>query len=145
MTTSGAKARAQRRLLAVAAARACVGTPFLHQGRNYDSGLDCVGLIVVAAQALGLSVPHRADYGRQPEQARLVQEMAMSGLVPTAVADRTPGDILVFQVGRYPRHLALMSDKGMIHAWAQTGRVVEHGLAEDWLSRLVSVFRFPGC
>ena len=37
----------------IAAARACIGTPFHHQGRRPGAGLDCIGLIVIALRAAG--------------------------------------------------------------------------------------------
>lgn len=133
-----------RQALAVAAARACLGTPFRHQGRQAPNGLDCVGLLLVAAQALGLSVPSIADYGRLPDRARLPQDLVRAGLRPVPQADRRPADVLLFSVGRWPRHVGLATPIGLIHAWAQVGRVVEHRLSRDWQDRLVTVYRFPG-
>ncbi|MBK8745664.1 MAG: peptidase P60, partial [Propionivibrio sp.] len=37
----------------LAAARACIGTPFVHQGRIPGLALDCAGLVVAVAQAIG--------------------------------------------------------------------------------------------
>ena len=51
----------------IASARACIGTPFHHQGRAIGIGLDCIGLIVVALTAAGFSVRDRSDYGRRPD------------------------------------------------------------------------------
>jgi cell wall-associated NlpC family hydrolase len=37
----------------IAAARACLGTPFRHQGRLPGIGLDCAGVALHVAQAVG--------------------------------------------------------------------------------------------
>ena len=37
----------------IAAARACLGTPFHHQGRMPGVGLDCIGLVIVALARCG--------------------------------------------------------------------------------------------
>ncbi|MGF1607509.1 MAG: hypothetical protein ACFB22_14350 [Rhodothalassiaceae bacterium] len=144
MKLDALEARAARQDRAVAAARACVGTPFRHQGRQPGHGLDCVGLILQAARELGLAVSVPADYGRAPDEARLPWELARAGCRAVPVADQQSADILLFCVARRPRHLALRSDRGMVHAWAQSGRVVEHRISQDWAARLVSVYRFPG-
>ena len=40
----------------VAAARACIGTPFRPQGRLPGVGLDCIGLAAWAVRAVGIEV-----------------------------------------------------------------------------------------
>jgi len=46
----------------LAAARACLGTPFLHQGRIPGVALDCAGLVVAVAQAIGADYVDRTGY-----------------------------------------------------------------------------------
>lgn len=56
------------------------------------------------------------------------------------------GDLALFNVRDNPQHLAFLTDYngmlGMIHAQAQARRVVEHRLDDDWIQRLVKVFRW---
>lgn len=46
-----------------AAARGWIGVPSRHQGRS-RAGVDCIGLVVMAARDCGLDVPITANYGR---------------------------------------------------------------------------------
>lgn len=47
----------------IAAARGWIGTPCRHQGRS-RAGVDCIGLVVMAARDCGLDAPVEATYGR---------------------------------------------------------------------------------
>jgi NlpC/P60 family putative phage cell wall peptidase len=125
----------------VQAARACIGTPFHHQGRVSGIGLDCIGLVVHALKCAGLHIEDSTDYGRQPEGKRLEAALRAHGY--TRVEDIQAGDILLFRIKREPQHVALaISSDTMVHAYAPAGRVVESGLGETWHRRLVSVFRY---
>jgi cell wall-associated NlpC family hydrolase len=128
----------------IAAARTCLGTPFRHQGRLPDRGLDCVGVIVVAARALGMAPADYRDYGRLPQGGLLEARLATAGLKAVDPAAAGPGDVLVFTFERWPRHVGLKTDRGLLHAWAQRRRVVEHSMTADWLARISGAFRFPG-
>ncbi len=44
----------------------------------------------------------------------------------------------------YPQHVALISDQGIIHAYIQARRVVEHRLDQTWQDRIETTFKFPG-
>jgi cell wall-associated NlpC family hydrolase len=46
-----------------AAARGWIGVPSMHQGRS-RAGVDCIGLVVMAARDCGLDAPVAANYGR---------------------------------------------------------------------------------
>lgn len=113
-------------------ARALVGVPFRHQGRNV-TGIDCLGLLLLAgsrAQVLDSSI-ERADYGRAPHAAleeRLAYHCDRLELVePGAViAIKWPGDI---RAG----HVAIATPGGqMIHSYSVAGGVVEHGYRGHW-------------
>ncbi|MDD5585633.1 MAG: hypothetical protein PHY92_01580, partial [Alphaproteobacteria bacterium] len=71
--------RVMRAVRMIAAARACLGTPFHHQGRKPGVGLDCIGLIVVALQAAGYDVRDRFDYSPRPDGRSLVQALEEHG------------------------------------------------------------------
>ncbi len=124
----------------IAAARACLGTPFHHQGRLPGVGLDCIGLVIVAARAAGLEVNDRADYAPRPDGAALVAAIEAHGA--RRVEAIRAGDILVFRYGALPQHVALAtSATTMIHAFAPARRVVETALGDYWRRRLVAVYR----
>jgi cell wall-associated NlpC family hydrolase len=55
-----------------------------------------------------------------------------------------PGDILLFKIDGNPQHMAIKTDKGMIHAYARGPRKVEEvSFAPPWPERLVGVWRVP--
>ena len=125
----------------ISSARACLGTPFHHQGRVVGVGLDCIGVVVVALRAVGREVRDRGDYGVRPDGASLVRALEEHGAV--AVSDIQAGDVLVFRYDHQPQHVALaVSGEAMIHSFAPAGRVVETGIGAYWRRRLVGSWRF---
>lgn len=126
-------------------ARELVGTPFRHQGRVPGRGLDCLGVIVCVGRALKLFSHDRRDYPRvAPDGETLFREVARAGFTPIDPALAGPGDVYVMAMTRDPQHVALVTDRGILHAWLAARAVVEHGLDEFWASRIVAAFRFPG-
>jgi cell wall-associated NlpC family hydrolase len=130
----------------VAEARRWLGTPFRHQGRVLGEGVDCVGLILEPARALGLTAYRPGAYARHPDAGTLRRELARH-LPAVAKAAMRPGDVLVLAAPLSPCHLALVTDlggrPGMIHASGPIGRVVEHRIDATWDARVRGVFRFP--
>ena len=123
----------------VAAARACIGTKFHHQGRVPGAGLDCIGLIVVAVRAAGMKVDDRQDYGRRPDGKSLIAALEEHGAKPAA--EIAPGHILVFRYDNQPQHVALATGiDTMIHAFAPAGEVVETVIGDYWKRRLVGIY-----
>lgn len=139
----------------VAEARALVGTPFFHAGREPGIGIDCVGVILVPARKLGLTHYRPPNYGPEFDRALLVNCVAenleridipwlledyRARGVPKALA----GDVLLFALNGQPAHLAYATGEGtMIHAHQKPNSVVEETLGEFWCDRLVSVWRWP--
>ena len=125
----------------IAAARACLGTPFHHQGRAPGVGLDCIGLVIVALRAVGITVRDRADYGRRPDGKSLVAALQEHGA--KQVAEINAGDILLFRYDGQPQHVALATGADtMIHSFAPAGKVVETNIGSYWKRRLTGVYRF---
>lgn len=136
----------------LASARSFLGVRFAHQGRSAAEGLDCLGLLIATAEKAGCMVqgmrPSALDqcaYGSQPDTDYL-QTMLATHLLPVTDGMQ-PADILLLHIEERPQHLALVSDYpsageyGMIHAYAQTRRVVEHRLDEQWRAAIHSVYR----
>lgn len=126
----------------IGAARACLGTPFHHQGRAPHIGLDCIGLVIVALRAAGYTVQDRTDYGRRPDGNSLVTALHAHGAV---VCDSIlPGDVLLFRYDQQPQHVALATTSdSMIHSFAPAGKVVETNIGSYWQRRLTGIYRFP--
>lgn len=118
------------------AARAYLGVPFVHQGRS-RYGLDCVGLLVVAARDAGAHIEDRTDYPRDPN-GMLPLELARQADV---VEDCVPGDLLLMRFAGEPGHIALYAGETIIHSHASIGRVVEHRLDAKWARRIVQTYR----
>lgn len=126
----------------IAAARAAIGTPFRAQGRDAGDAMDCLGLIAHVAAALGrtVDIPPYALIGRHDS---LERGLVDHGLIRVPAADAMPGDVLVLALDAEQRHLALKTERGVIHAHRGLGRVVEHRLPMSWRRLICGVYRFP--
>ena len=137
----------------VAEARTWLGTRFHHQGRVKGVGVDCAGLVVGVAQAVGISINDCSDYTRIPD-GELLKQLCDQQLISIARHDIAVGDVLLFRIEREPQHLAIvgnyesnsLGDCGdghfsMIHAYAPARCVVECRLDAIWLHRLVAAYR----
>lgn len=128
------------RQMVIDEARRWIGTPYVHQGRNRH-GLDCIGLLLVVGHALRLSDYDVTGYGRTPDAGFLQAECdRLMQRVPSA----QPGDVLLMRFKRQPQHLAIVTDRGIIHAWYGARSVVETSLATSWASRVVQAYAIPG-
>lgn len=122
----------------VEAARAYLGVPWRHQGRS-RMGLDCAGLIVLACQDCGIPVVDLKAYTRHPWRDGLVRSLeANFGRVDEPAQ---PGDILLFRYTREPQHLAIATDRGIIHSHLGVPGVGENAMDKFWSDRLLGVYR----
>jgi cell wall-associated NlpC family hydrolase len=155
----------------VSSARTYLDSPYHHDGRSREGGVDCAGLVVCAMQDLGLEVPdfigtpqgdvYAEMCGRfgefcfdlsVPHAAKLVYSPSLSVWALAGTMDGNsfervlwPGDALVFRSRAIPNHVGVMDTAGgMIHAFAGTGSVVRTPLDPQWVSRLVRIFRYRG-
>jgi cell wall-associated NlpC family hydrolase len=121
-------------------ARKWLGVRWVHQGRS-RAGVDCIGLAIKVAHGLGLSTFDIIDYSRQPDPATMRALMAEH---MESVASPQIGDVLLMRFEKEPQHVAIVTDIGIIHAYAQVRRVVEHRLDSVWQGRVVSAYQFKG-
>jgi NlpC/P60 family putative phage cell wall peptidase len=126
----------------VALARECLGTPFRHQGRLPGVGMDCVGIVIYVWNAIGLPAYEKADYGRNPNPSRMGSEIGKM-LKRISIHQAGPGDIVYMAWGKFPQHLAILTEIGIIHSYQTAGKVVEHPLDAFWRARIHSAYRFP--
>jgi len=126
----------------LSAARECLKTPYLHQGRRPGQGLDCAGLVRYPAEKLGLITPDDdfIEYGREPVPLKMKQELE-SRLDPIKRLEK--GCVIWFTVIRHPQHLAIYTGNGIIHA-INTGpkQVVEHCINSQWTDRIAGLYRY---
>ena len=133
----------------IAEARKLKGVSWKHQGRSV-AGVDCIGLMVLAASNLGLDLfgvcglRDRRNYARKPDPAMF----ALIEKHCTPTTELVPGSLLLFRfyAEPHPRHLGLLSDSStVIHAEAKTrGFVVEHGYRAHWVKWTHSRWLLPG-
>jgi cell wall-associated NlpC family hydrolase len=135
---------------AIEAIRSLVGVRFRHQGRNPATGLDCVGLGLQYAKALGLPLRDRKAYSRDPD-GKLRDSICHVMGPPVAEGPGCgalvqEGDVVMMEWSPgVPRHVAMITEKAglthVIHADSEMGRVVEHRLSDEWRARIVAVWR----
>jgi cell wall-associated NlpC family hydrolase len=129
----------------IAAARACLDTPFRHQGRIPGVALDCAGLLIAVAQAVGADYADVPAYGLNPAGGMLGSALdAQPCLEPVPLSQCQPGDILMMRFAAEPQHLAMLAGDTIIHAYSNVGKVCEHRLSSVWAARIVRVYRFKG-
>lgn len=134
-------------------ARTWLGTRFHHQGRVKGVGVDCAGLVVGVAQAVGVSITDCSDYTRIPD-GELLKKLCDQQLTSITRNDIAMGDVLLFRIEREPQHLAIVGNYvshslrdcgdgflSMIHAYAPARCVVECRLDAVWMQRLVAAYR----
>lgn len=92
----------------IAQAKKYLGTPYLWGGTDPKKGLDCSGLIQLAAKNMGISIPRTSA-----EQRRAGQKVAN-------LSQAQPGDL----VGK-PGHIGIYLGNGMMLHSPRTGKNVE--------------------
>lgn len=122
----------------VAAARTLVGTRFRLHGRDTQTGLDCIGLVVAAYARAGVMLhPALEDYPlRGMALPHITAAFARSGLVARDGLPQT-GDIALIACGHGQYHVALIGPQSHIHAHAGLRRVVE---TPGWPEGVACVF-----
>lgn len=130
----------------VTAARSYIGVRWHHQGRS-RAGVDCAGLVVCIAHDLALSDFDTRDYGRLPaaDAMRQVMRAHCTERPSDALA---PGLVALMRFESEPQHLSIVADylhggHSIVHALAQSRRVVEHRLDDLWRSRIVALYALP--
>lgn len=126
----------------LAEARSWIDVPWVHQGRN-RYGVDCIGLVLVTCWALGLTDYDISGYGRTPNADMLMRELdAQARRIP--IADARPGDLMLSRFLADPQHVGIFTERGVLHAYAGSKRVVETALPEPWRRRIVAAYAVPG-
>lgn len=137
---------------AVAEARRWIGTPYLHQASCLGAGADCLGLVRGIWRALygaePCRVPPYSPGWAEEGGGEDLRRAAHAWLVPRALADAAPGDVLLFRMrdSGAPRHLGVQTDCGayprFVHACS--GHAVTEGpLSLPWARRIAARFAFP--
>jgi NlpC/P60 family putative phage cell wall peptidase len=137
--------------LIVEAARAWIGTPYVHQASVKGAGTDCLGLIRGIWRQFFGPEPERmpaytADWGEWGDDELLIG--GAGRLLRPADPEEEPGDVLIFRMrsGAIAKHMGIQARTGaaasFVHAYDRHG-VVESPLAAPWRSKIVGRYRFP--
>lgn len=131
-------------------ARGWLGTPYHHQASERGVGTDCLGLARgVWRELYGCDAETPLAYTREWAEAsgrETMLEAAARHLVPVAIADARPGDVLIFRLrhGLAAKHAGILTEGNrMIHAMEGVA-VAEIALSPWWRRRIAAVFSFPG-
>ena len=110
-------------------------------------GLDCVGLPLCAARALGYPVVDMVYYSETPDPQQLVRYVNENC---EQVQHEEPGDLILFWIRceNAPTHAGIYTDAHtIIHARRSLtdpsgGRVTEEPMVAFWKKRIHSVWRY---
>lgn len=137
----------------VAAARAWLGTPYVHQASCLGAGADCLGLVRGVWRALYGAEPE-APPAYSPDWSETCgrEDLLAAGrrhLCPVPPDAVRAGDVLVFRMRENgpAKHLGILTTPGLVpgrivHAYSGAA-VCETSLGRPWLRRLAAAFRFP--
>lgn len=128
----------------ISVARGLIGTQYRHMGRD-RTGIDCLGVAIYVAKALGMDVPPTGDYSRNPSGRRMMLAFREHA-IPIRVSEAEPGDFLHMAFQQLPQHVAIITESDpmtIVHADSVVGRVVEHPLSATWRARIRGAYRFP--
>ena len=94
--------------LFAAAAEGLLGAPFHHRGRC-AAGMDCIGLVFVAAAAIGVQIDPFTDYERQPDPQVLLAALRDRAAPAHWDERRAVGRLIVLRQrdGADPRHFCI--------------------------------------
>jgi cell wall-associated NlpC family hydrolase len=143
--------------------RRWLGTAFHHQGRicatsTHRGGCDCIGLVMGVAAELQicsrqsthpfLSHVDRCDYPRLP-RSDVLETALDTHFYSVERQALQAGDVVLFAIDQNGRHVGILTPGqhqpfGLIHAYAQARKVVEHDFDNHWQDCLIGAYRFHG-
>lgn len=131
----------------VEAVRKYIGLKWVHQGRSRTQGVDCLGLVVLAARDIGMEVEDCTSYRRRPDDQKLLSKVNDHFTAMPAGTELEPGDVLLIHFkdrNKSPYHFAVVDKdpRYIIHGYAPHRRVIVD-LVESWLENIHSVYRIP--
>ena len=136
----------------VHAARAWIGTPYVHQCAVRGAGSDCLGLVRgIWREVYGTepeAIPAYSMDWSEPQGEERLWAAALRHLTAKSASEITAGNLVLFRMrqGAVAKHLGVVSVTGQnacfIHAYTRHG-VVESPLSAPWRRRVVACFEFP--
>ena len=132
----------------VEAARSFDRVRFQRQGRTRH-GLDCVGLLILAAKAVGVDLSSFDDqaYGIELPAGKLENALDRA-LIPLEPSSLYPGAVVLLNVpGVGKTHVGIVGERdgqlSLIHATELRGCVIEHRLDSHMRARVAKAYALP--
>lgn len=137
----------------IEAAETMLGLPFIHQGRSSETGVDCVGLLVVIGNMIGYPEVFDVEGYRRTPSAQVIRDTLRKNCDEIAVEDAKIGDIYLMRMGGIkPRHASILyttevdaingKEPTILHATPKGIRVeAKRNYHPSWF---VSAFRIRG-
>lgn len=115
------------------AARDLAGFPFRFQGRNPQTGLDCIGVLETSLRAAGMEARLPRTYALRARRVEGLNDIAARlGFAPRS-GTIAPRDVIFCRVGPVQFHLMIAVERDLfVHAHAGIGRVVLSSRPDDW-------------
>lgn len=124
-----------------AAARQLVGMRFRPQGRGVG-GIDCLGVLIVVAEAAGITIDARRDYRicyvDLREVLQCLYDFGFDRLLPR---EASVGDVLLSCPGTRQVHFAVRVTGGLVEAHVGLRRVIRRPIARS--DQFHSAWRLP--
>lgn len=125
-------------------ARSQLNTPFKHQGRLPGVAFDCAGLLQFVLESLSLPHNDLKGYPRLPYKNMISHVLdSQPCLEKIQRSQALSGDVYLMQMHRMkePMHIAIVTDAGIIHAYSDAQKIVEHRLPDEWIKNIHSTYR----
>jgi cell wall-associated NlpC family hydrolase len=119
-------------------ARSYLNTPYQHQGRLKNVGVDCAGFCMLSIEELGYEYYDVKAYDRTPNALMFLKNVEKN-LSIKDIKNAEIGDFLIFSFIKEPQHIAIITDLNpvrIIHALEKNKKVVEHIAGDFWESRI---------
>lgn len=131
-----------------------IDTPYHHQAKLKEVGVDCVNLIIAIGQEVGLIdhielAPYNLQWHIHSKEEILLHNLEKHGCIKLNVDLDKPEtwpsfSIIALQYGRACSHLALLlPNQQVIHAAIDFGKVVMHDLSSEFINRTRALYQYP--
>lgn len=121
-----------------------VGARWTHRGRN-DQGVDCVGVLCVVAQRLGVKYDDIDGYSRNPDRDRFVEHLKRQ--LNQVQPPLKPGMVVILRDGAHPCHCGIIGEMNgrltLIHSTVTRRKVVEEYWDNYWQAAYRCCLDFP--
>jgi len=121
---------------------------FVHNGRNLEEGIDCLGFIILFYKEFGIDIP--SDDGKPIEEdwfkkdpERYIRALKNLGMNGVSSSELQPLDMVYFSISRnIITHTGIMiNNREFVHMSPKSGFLISK-LERHWLRRFRGAIRF---